>query len=96
MPAIANTAVDLPPVRGEHPEVGRDYAYPHAWIVAEFGGDLVREVARAFLRGVRVASWEELKERILKGVAEINTAPVMHRWRKFEAPETLVICFLLQ
>jgi hypothetical protein len=36
---------------------------------------------------MRVASWEELKERILQGIAEINAAPVVHRWRKFEALE---------
>jgi len=25
-----------------------------------------------------------LKERILRGVAEINAAPVVHRWNKFD------------
>lgn len=48
---------------------------------------LFGKMARTFLRGMRVASWEELKERILKGIAEINTAPVVHRWRRFEALE---------
>lgn len=48
---------------------------------------LFGKMARTFLRGMRVASWEELKERILKGIAEINAAPVVHRWRKFEALE---------
>jgi hypothetical protein len=32
-----------------------------------------------------VGSWEELRDRILKGIAEINEAPVVHRWKKFEA-----------
>lgn len=49
---------------------------------------LFGKMARTFLRGMRVASWEELKERILKGIAEINTAPVVHRWRRFDALET--------
>src|SRR5438552_12497643 len=48
---------------------------------------LFGKMARTFLRGMRVASWEELKERVLKGIAEINVAPVVHRWRKFEALE---------
>jgi transposase len=49
---------------------------------------LFGKMARTFLRGMRVASWEELRERILKGIEEINVAPVVHRWRKFEALET--------
>jgi hypothetical protein len=32
-----------------------------------------------------VQSWEELRDRIQKGIAEINAAPVVHRWKKFEA-----------
>jgi hypothetical protein len=48
---------------------------------------LFGKMARTFLRGMRVASWEELKERILKGIAEMNAAPVVHRWRKFGALE---------
>ena len=39
---------------------------------------------RTFLRGIRVKSWEELRDRILQGVAEINTAPVVHQWKKFD------------
>ncbi|MCL4851885.1 MAG: IS630 family transposase [Bryobacteraceae bacterium] len=46
---------------------------------------LFGKMTRTFLRHIRVASWEELRERILRGVAEINAAPVVHRWRKFEA-----------
>ena len=48
---------------------------------------LFGKMARTFLRGMRVASWEELRERILKGIAEINVAPVVHRWQKFQALE---------
>ncbi|MDZ4341339.1 MAG: IS630 family transposase, partial [Candidatus Binatia bacterium] len=43
------------------------------------------KMARSFLRHIRVGSWEELRDRILKGIAEINEAPVVHRWKKFEA-----------
>lgn len=45
---------------------------------------LFSKMARTFLRYIRVASWDELKERILKGVAEFNQAPVVHRWTKFD------------
>src|SRR6267142_4749302 len=47
---------------------------------------LFGKMARSFLRHIRVGSWEELRDRILKGIAEINEAPVVHRWKKFEAP----------
>jgi transposase len=46
---------------------------------------LFGKMARTFLRHIRVASWDELKARILPGVAEINAAPVVHRWGKFTA-----------
>ena len=48
---------------------------------------LFGKMARTFLRGMRVASWQEMKERILRGVAEINEAPVVHRWSNFTALE---------
>lgn len=46
---------------------------------------LFGKMARTFLRHIRVHSWEELRDRILKGIAEINAAPVIHRWKKFDA-----------
>ncbi len=46
---------------------------------------LFGKMTRTFLRNIRVQSWEELRDRILKGIAEINADPVIHRWRKFEA-----------
>ncbi|MEI6078179.1 MAG: IS630 family transposase [Verrucomicrobiota bacterium] len=49
---------------------------------------LFGKMARTFLRGIRVRSWAELKERILRGIAEINAAPVVHRWSNFNALET--------
>ena len=42
------------------------------------------KMARTFLRHIRVSSKEELKERILKGIKEINDAPVVYRWKKFD------------
>lgn len=42
------------------------------------------KMARTFLRHIRVKSKDELKMRILKGVAEINASPVVFRWNKFE------------
>lgn len=42
------------------------------------------KMARSFLRHIRVTSKEELKERILKGIAEINESPVPFRWKKFD------------
>jgi transposase len=46
---------------------------------------LFGKMARTFLRHIRVQSWEELRDRILKGISEINADPVVHRWRKFQA-----------
>jgi transposase len=46
---------------------------------------LFGKMARTFLRHIRVQSWEDLRERILLGIAEINAAPVVHRWKKFDA-----------
>ena len=42
------------------------------------------KMARTFLRHIRVHSVTELKNRILKGIAEMNAAPVVFRWKKFE------------
>jgi transposase len=46
---------------------------------------LFGKMARTFLRGIRVESWQELKDRILLGIQEINQAPIVHRWRNFSA-----------
>jgi transposase len=46
---------------------------------------LFGKMARTFLKQIRVQTREELRERILKGVAEINAEPVVHRWKAFEA-----------
>jgi transposase len=51
---------------------------------------LFGKMARTFLRHIRVKSWEELRDRILRGIAEINAAPVVHRWRKFGALDEMI------
>lgn len=45
---------------------------------------LFGKMAHTFLRQIRVKSKAELKQRILRGIAEINAAPVVHRWKKFD------------
>jgi len=42
------------------------------------------KMARTFLRHIRVKSKDELKDRILKGIAEFNAAPVVFQWNKFD------------
>ena len=42
------------------------------------------KMARTFLRHIRVASKDDLKQRILKGIAEFNAAPVVFRWNRFD------------
>jgi len=46
---------------------------------------LFGKMARSFLRHIRVQSLGELKARIRKGIEEINAAPVVHRWKNFDA-----------
>ena len=41
-------------------------------------------MARTFLRHIRVKSKNELKARLLTGIAEINASPVVFRWNKFD------------
>lgn len=42
------------------------------------------KMARTFLRYIRVGSLDELKLRILKGIEEMNMAPVVMRWKAFD------------
>jgi len=42
------------------------------------------KMARSFLRHIRVASLEELKTRILKGIDEMNAHPVRFQWKNFD------------
>jgi len=41
------------------------------------------KMARSFLRHIRVASLDELRQRILKGIDEMNAHPVRFQWRNF-------------
>jgi transposase len=45
---------------------------------------LFSKMARTFLKYIRVHSKEELKERILTWVAEVNESPVVYNWKKFD------------
>lgn len=45
---------------------------------------LFGKMARTFLKQIRTKTKAELKQRILLGIAEINAAPVVHRWKKFD------------
>ena len=42
---------------------------------------LFAKMTKTFLRGIRVNSKNELKQRILKWVEELNEAPVVFRWK---------------
>jgi transposase len=42
------------------------------------------KMARTVLRHIRVSSKEDLKERVLRGIAKFNAAPVVFRWNKFD------------
>lgn len=48
---------------------------------------LFGKMARTFLKHIRVNSKQELKERILLGIKEINASPVVHCWKKFSFDE---------
>lgn len=42
------------------------------------------KMARSFLRHIRVSSLDELKQRILKGIDEMNAHPVRFQWKTFD------------
>lgn len=42
------------------------------------------KMARSFLRHIRVVSLDELKQRILKGIDEMNANPVQFQWKNFD------------
>jgi transposase len=51
---------------------------------------LFSKMARTFLKHIRVSSKQELKERILSGIKEINESPVVHSWKKFNLAHNLM------
>ena len=42
------------------------------------------KISRTFLKHIRVESKKELRDRILKGIEEINAEQVIHRWGNFD------------
>lgn len=42
------------------------------------------KMARSFLRHIRVASLDELRQRIIKGIDEMNAHPVRFQWKNFD------------
>jgi len=52
---------------------------------------LFGKMAHTFLKHIRVTSRQELKDRILLGIGEINQEPVVHQWKKFDALNTYLI-----
>jgi len=42
------------------------------------------KMARTFLRHIRVTSKDELRQRILQGIAEFNEHPVVFRWKNYD------------
>jgi transposase len=46
--------------------------------------NLFGKMARTFLRHIRVESRAELRERILRGIAEMNEQPTIFRWSKLD------------
>jgi len=69
---------------GEHPNRFRYVLTPTHGSWLNIAETLFGKMARTFLKHIRVASVEELKDRILRGVAEINAQPVVHRWKAFD------------
>jgi hypothetical protein len=57
---------------------------------------LFGKMAHTFLRQIRVKSKAELKQRILLGIAGINAAPVVHRWKKLDISTPLYVNLLMK
>ena len=53
-------------------------------------------MARTFLRHIRVTSKDDLKQRILKGIAETNASLVVFRWNKFDLGVTCYVFVLME
>lgn len=49
------------------------------------------KVARTVLRGIRVKSKDELKQRILQYLQEVNENPVVFCWKKFEFKDRVTV-----
>lgn len=54
------------------------------------------KTARTFLRHIRVTSKDDLNQRILQRIAEINASPVVFRWNKFDLGVTEYAFMLME
>jgi transposase len=79
--ALAATAPDRPPVPGRHAHFQRDYEYKRL--------DTVSLLAGLDLRGTRVASKQELIERVHRYFEELNADRVIFHW-KYKMDETII------
>jgi len=66
---------------GLHPQRFEFVLHAQARLVAEYRGNHVQQMARTMLRGIRVASKQELIDRIHLYFMEINADPVIFRWK---------------
>lgn len=82
--AIATTAPDLPPEPGVHPTFTREFEYKRHGTVSLLAGiDLVTGKVHALVEDrhhIRVASKQELKDRIMAAMDHFNENPVVHTW----------------
>lgn len=89
------------PGRGDYPRRARQPFYPYFQRNYGLSGQssgrfkyvhtpkqcTFSKMSRIFHRHIRVESIDELKTRMLKGIEEINTTPVIFRWNKFDKYE---------
>ena len=61
-----------------------------SWLVAESDRESISKMARTMLRGIRVARKQDLIDRIHQYFEEINSAPVVFRW-KHKTDETIIV-----
>jgi hypothetical protein len=55
--------------------------HPEAWVVAQSGGVVLREIGTDLLRGIRVTSKEEQRARIELYLKEVNEEPTVFKWK---------------
>ena len=64
----------------QHAEPIRVRVHAQACVVAEPDRDVLQQGGKDLLRGIRVASTDELKERLERYIDEINAEPVVIKW----------------
>ncbi len=55
--------------------------HPQAWVAAQSGGVVLREIGTDVLRGIRVTSKQELRTRIELYLKEMNEDPTVFKWK---------------